>query len=56
MVTTMTETGAGIKVNPTQAQVMALFDYCPERGLLTNKFTRSRLARKGNLAGWRLHR
>lgn len=49
---TMTETGAGIKVTPTQAQVMALFDYCPERGLLTNKYTRSRLARKGNLAGW----
>lgn len=38
--------------NPTQEQVHALFDYCPERGLLTNRFTRSRLSRLGDQAGW----
>lgn len=52
----MSEGGTGIRVgadqNPTQAQVQALFDYCPERGLLTNKFTRSRLSRAGDQAGW----
>ena len=44
----MSEEGTGIRIgadqNPTQAQVQALFDYCPERGLLTNRFTRSRLS------------
>ena len=52
----MSEEGTGIRVgadqNPTQAQVQALFDYCPERGLLTNRFTRSRLSRLGDQAGW----
>ena len=53
----MSEEGTGIRIgadqNPTQAQVQALFDYCPERGLLTNRFTRgsSRLVYKGRAAG-----
>ena len=44
--------GVEVTQNPTQEQVHALFDYCPERGLLTNKFTRSRLSRAGDQAGW----
>ena len=52
----MSEEGTGIRMgadqNPTQAQVQALFEYCPERGLLTNRFTRSRLSRHGDQAGW----
>ena len=50
----MSDAVVGVEVtqNPTQEQVHALFDYCPERGLLTNKFTRSRLSRAGDQAGW----
>lgn len=52
----MSDQGTGIRMgadqNPTQEQVHALFDYCPERGLLTNKFTRGRLSRLGDQAGW----
>ena len=45
-------TGGRVVQNPTQEQVRALFDYCPERGILTNKFTRNRLSRRGDQSGW----
>ena len=41
-------TGGMVEQNPTQEQVRALFDYCPERGILTNKYTRNRLSRRGD--------
>lgn len=48
----MNESGTGIRVaDPTQAEVHALFDYCPDRGLLTNKFTCNRVSKRGNQAG-----
>ena len=51
----MSEKGTGIRVganqNPTQAEVHALFNYCPDSGLLTNRFTRNRTSKMGDQAG-----